>query len=162
WIPQVRLGVDVSRVGAARLGIEVTALAPTSGDAQTAFFTQPDVAERSSRPYLQGRVRARGGTGDTQGELNGGGPLGWLAPGPDRRVTSRAAAISVWTPLGRGLELRGEAYTGRALAGLGGGGIGQNFGLDSAAVSTTGGWVQLNVRPSVAWEIGAGAALDDP
>ena len=162
WIPQVRLGVDVSTVGAARLGIEVAALAPTSGDAQTAFFTQPDIAERSSRPYVQGRLRARWGSGDTQGELNLGGHLGWLAVGPNRRVTSRGVAISVWTPLARQLELRGEAYTGRALAGLGGGGIGQNFGLDSAAVSTTGGWVQLNLRPSGAWEIGAGAALDDP
>jgi hypothetical protein len=162
WIPQVRLGLDVSRVGAARLGIEVAALAPTSGDAQTAFFTQPDIAERSSRPYVQGRLRARWGSGDSQGELNLGGHLGWLAVGPDRRVTSRALAISVWTPLSHRVELRGEAYTGRALAGLGGGGIGQNFGLDSAAVSTTGGWVQLNLKPATAWEIGAGAALDDP
>jgi len=162
WIPQVRLGVDVSTIGAARLGIEVAALAPTSGDAQTAFFTQPDIAERSSRPYVQGRLRARWGSGDTQGELNLGGHLGWLAVGPDRRVTSRAVAVSVWTPLTRQLELRGEAYTGRALAGLGGGGIGQNFGLDSAAVSTSGGWVQLNLRPTLAWEVGAGAAMDDP
>jgi hypothetical protein len=162
WIPQVRVGVDVTRVGAARLGIEVTALAPTSGDPQTAFFTQPDIAERSSRPYLQGRFRARWGTGDSQGEINVGGHLGWLAVGADRRVTSRAAAVSVWTPLAHGLELRGEAYTGRALAGLGGGGIGQNFGLDSAAVTTMGGWVQLNLKPTATWEIGAGAALDDP
>jgi hypothetical protein len=162
WIPQVRLGVDVSTVGAARLGIELAVLAPTSGDAQTAFFTQPDIAERSSRPYVQGRLRARWGSGDTQGELNLGGHLGWLAIGPDHRITARAVAVSVWTPLTRRLELRGEAYTGRALAGLGGGGIGQNFGLDSAAVRTTGGWVQLNLKPTVAWEIGAGAALDDP
>jgi hypothetical protein len=162
WIPQVRLGVDVSTVGAARFGIELAALAPTSGDAQTAFFTQPDIAERSSRPYVQGRLRARWGSGATQGELNLGGHLGWLAIGPDRRITSRAVAVSVWTPLTRRLELRGEAYTGRALAGLGGGGIGQNFGLDSAAVRTSGGWVQLNLKPTVAWEIGAGAALDDP
>jgi hypothetical protein len=162
WIPQVRVGVDVSRLGGARLGVELAALAPTSGDAQTAFFTQPDIAERSSRPYLQARVRARWGSGDTQGEINLGGHLGWLAVGPDRRVTSRAVAVSVWTPVARGLELRGEAYTGRALAGLGGGGIGQNFGLDSVAVTTTGGWVQLNLKPTTAWEIGAGAALDDP
>jgi hypothetical protein len=162
WIPQVRVGVEVAQAGAARLGLEVAALAPTSGDAQTAFFTQPDIAERSSRPYLQGRLRARWGSGDTRGEVNLGGHLGWLAVGPDRRVTSRAVAVSVWTPLARGLELRGEAYTGRALAGLGGGGIGQNFGRDSAAVNTTGGWIQLNVRPAAGWEIGAGAGADDP
>jgi len=162
WIPQVRVGADVVTVGPARLGLELTALAPTSGDAQTAFFTQPDIAERSSRPYLQGRLRARWGSGDSRGEVNIGGHLGWLEVRPDSLVTSDAVAVSVWTPIVRGLELRGEAYTGRALAGLGGGGIGQNFGGDSTAVNTTGGWVQLNLRPSSAWEIGAGAALDDP
>jgi hypothetical protein len=149
-------------LGAARLGVEIAALAPTSGDAQTAFFTQPDIAERSSRPYLQGRIRARWGSGTTQGEVNLGGHVGWLAVGPDERVTSHAVAVSVWTPLARGLELRGEAYTGQAVAGLGGGGIGQNFGLDSTAVTTTGGWIQVNVLPSPAWEIGAGTGLDDP
>src|SRR5690349_8716377 len=59
WIPQVRAGVDVASHGATRLGIEIAALAPTSGDPQTAFFTQPDIAERSSRPFLEGRLRAR-------------------------------------------------------------------------------------------------------
>jgi hypothetical protein len=161
WIPQVRVGATVAHAGAVRLGLEVAALAPTSGDAQTAFFTQPDVAERTSRPYLQGRVRARWGDGATQGELNLGGHYGWLEVGGER-VVSRALAASVWTPFARGLELRGEVYTGRALAGLGGGGIGQNFGLDSAAVRSTGGWVQLNARPTDRWEIGTGLGLDDP
>ena len=47
-------------------------------------------------------------------------------------------------------------------AGLGGSGIGQNFGPDSVAVSTTGGWVQLNLRPPGGWEVGAGVAMYDP
>ena len=161
WIPQVRLGATVASAGAVRVGLELAALAPTSGDAQTAFFTQPDIAERTSRPYVQGRVRARWGDGPTQGEVNLGGHYGWLEVGGSREA-SRAVAASVWTPLGGVLELRGEAYTGQALAGLGGGGIGQNFGLDSAVVSTTGGWIQVNARPAGGWEIGAGGALDDP
>jgi hypothetical protein len=162
WIPQLRIGARVAEVGAVRLGLEAALLAPTSGDAQTAFFTQPDIAERSSRPFLQGRVRARWGAGEEQGEVSVGGHYGWLAVGPSRRTTSRALAVGVWTPLVRGLELRGEAYVGRALAGLGGGGIGQNFGVDSTAVETTGGWAQLNLRPVPAWELGAGVGLDDP
>jgi hypothetical protein len=161
WIPQVRVGATVASAGAVRLGLEAAVLAPTSGDPQTAFFTQPDIAERTSRPYLQGRMRARWGDGETQGEINLGGHYGWLEVGGDR-VSSRAVAASVWTPIARGLELRGEAYTGEALAGLGGGGIGQNFGPDSTVVSTTGGWIQLNGRPALGWEIGAGIAMDDP
>jgi hypothetical protein len=162
WIPQLRVGARVAETGAFRLGVEAAVLAPTSGDPQTAFFTQPDIAERSSRPYLQSRVRLRWGAAEEQGEVSIGGHYGWLAVGPSRRVSSRALAVGVWTPLARGLELRGEAYIGRALAGLGGGGIGQNFGLDSAVVETSGGWAQLNIKPTKSWEIGAGVGLDDP
>jgi hypothetical protein len=162
WIPQIRLQ-GITNVGtSARLGLEMTALAPTSGDAQTAFLTQPDIAERSSRPYLQGRVHATWGQSGQEGELSVGGHYGWLAVGPDRRAHSKALALSLWTPIVSKLEIRAEAFTGQALAGLGGGGIGQSFGLDSVPVHTKGGWVQLNVRPSEMWELGAGAGIDDP
>lgn len=162
WLPQIRLGVDLVQAGPTRLGLEAAALAPTSGDPQTAFFTQPDIAERSSRPFVEGRLRARWGEGARRGEVNVGGHYGWLAVGPQRRVHSKAVAVSLWVPLRAGLELRGEAFTGEALAGLGGGGIGQNFGRDSTAVSTTGGWLQLNLLPTGTWELGAGGGLDDP
>jgi hypothetical protein len=162
WIPQIRVQ-GITNVGtSARLGIEMAALAPTSGEAQTAFLTQPDIAERSSRPYLQGRVQATWGQAGQEGELSVGGHYGWLAVGPDRRTHSKALALSLWTPIVSKLEIRAEAFTGQALAGLGGGGIGQSFGLDSVPVHTKGGWVQLNVRPSEMWELGAGAGIDDP
>jgi hypothetical protein len=162
WIPQVRVGADLPTMSGLRLGVELAALAPTSGDAQTAFLTQPDIAERSSRPYLEGRLRARWGAGDQPAEVSLGGHYGWLATGPDRRAHSKAVAASVWVPLGRKVELRGEAFAGEAVAGLGGGGVGQSFGRDSVPVATIGGWAQLNVRPSPAWEIGAGGGMDDP
>lgn len=162
WIPQVRASAVLASISRVQLGLEVAALAPTSGESQSAFFTQPDIAERSSRPYLEGRLRARWGTGDQPAEVSLGGHYGWLATGPDRRAHTKAVAASLWIPLVRQLELRGEAFTGEALAGLGGGGIGQNFGRDSVPVATTGGWVQLNLRPSLPWEIGAGVGIDDP
>lgn len=162
WIPQIRVQ-GIANLGAtARLALEVAALAPTSGEAQTAFFTQPDIAERSSRPYLQGRLHARWGQPGEEGEVSLGGHYGWLAVGPDRRAHTKAVAVSVWTPLVAHLEIRAEAFSGQALAGLGGGGIGQNFGRDSVPVGTSGGWVQLNLHPTATWEIGAGAGIDDP
>jgi hypothetical protein len=162
WIPQVRASADLPPISGIRLGLQVAALAPTSGEAQTTFLTQPDVAERSSRPYLEGRIRARWGAGAQPAEVSLGGHYGWLATGPDRRVHSKAVAGSVWVPLLQQLELRGEVFVGQALAGLGGGGIGQSFGRDSTPVSTAGGWVQLNLRPSLAWEVGTGGGIDDP
>jgi hypothetical protein len=162
WIPQIRVQGITNLSRSARLGVEVAALAPTSGDAQTAFLTQPDIAERSSRPYVQGRVRATWGQSGQEGEVSIGGHYGWLAVGPSRRAHSKALAISLWTPILLHLEVRAEAFTGQALAGLGGGGIGQSFGRDSVPVRTSGGWIQLNVRPSEMWEVGGGAGLDDP
>jgi hypothetical protein len=161
WLPQVRVSGDLAPTGGVRVGAEVAALAPTSGEPQSTFLTQPDIAERSDRPFLQGRVRARWGL-DEPGEVSVGGHYGWIVDAAGERVPSKAAAVSVWTPLSRWVELRAEAFTGQALAGLGGGGIGQNMVRDGVPVGTSGGWAQLNLRPSMRWEIGGGLGIDDP
>jgi hypothetical protein len=162
WIPQVRLSADLPSSGALRVGAEVAALAPTSGEPQGAFLTQPDIAERSGRPFLQGRVRGRWGQGEQLGEVSAGGHYGWILDAAGRRVPSKALAVSVWTPLGTKVDFRAEAFTGQALAGLGGGGIGQNMVRDGVPVRAAGGWAQLNLRPTEGWEIGGGGGFDDP
>lgn len=162
WIPQVRLSADLVPEGGVRLGAELAVLAPTSGEAQAAFFTQPDPAERSGRPYLQGRLRARWGAGETQAEVSAGGHYGWLVDTGGDRVDSRALAVSLWVPFSPAVELRAEGFTGQALAGLGGGGIGQSMVRDGVPVGSTGGWAQLNLKPTPAWELGGGAGMDDP
>ena len=101
WLPQVRLSGDLAPAGGVRLGAELAALAPASGEAQGAFFTQPDIAERSGRPYLQGRVRARWGDPEEPGEVGVGGHYGWIVDAAGDRVPSKAAAISIWTPISR-------------------------------------------------------------
>ena len=161
WIPQVRASADLPTSGSVRAGAEIAVLAPTSGEPQGTFLTQPDRAERSGRPYFQGRVRARYGSGESQGEISLGGHYGWLLDATGERVASKALVASVMAPLTGMLEILAEAFTGQALAGLGGGGIGQNMIRDGVPVRTKGGWIQLNVRPA-AWEVGAGAGIDDP
>jgi hypothetical protein len=161
WIPQIRLSGDLAPTGGVRLGAELAALAPTSGEPQGTFLTQPDAAERSERPYVQARIRARWGEVDNAGEVSLGGHYGWLVDSTDQRFPSKALALSVWTPLFAGLELRGEAFIGQALAGLGGGGIGQNMVRNGVPVEGKGGWLQLNYRAG-SWELGAGGGIDDP
>jgi hypothetical protein len=162
WIPQIRLSADLAPAGGVRVGAEVAALAPTSGEPQGAFLTLPDIAERSGRPFLQGRVRGRWGDGERLGEVSAGGHYGWILDASGNRIPSKALAVSIWTSVGSRLELRAEGFTGQALAGLGGGGVGQNMVRDGVPVRAIGGWAQLNARPSAHWEIGGGAGIDDP
>jgi hypothetical protein len=162
WLPQIRLTGDVLRGGPTRLSLEGAVLAPTGDTPQGAFLTQPDQAERSGRPYLQGRLRLRWGEGESVGEASVGGHLGWLATSTGGRVTSRAGTVGLAIPVGRFFEVRGEGFTGRALAGLGGGGIGQNLGPGDTPIRTTGGWVQALVKPATGWQVGGSVGLDDP
>lgn len=160
WLPQLRVTRHLSRGSGVRFDVEGAVIAPNSGAAQGTFLTQPDQAELSGRPNVEGRVVARWGADDA-GMLSLGGHLGWLATGADSLLTSKAVAVALRAPLGRWLEVRSEAFYGRALAGLGGGGVGQNVGVTGETVETTGGWAQLIVH-GAHWEIGAGIGVDDP
>ena len=163
WIPQIRLTGEVgSRV---RLALQGAVLAPGTGSPQTTFATQPDSAERSGRPYLQGRVRVAWGPTDDPSELAIGGHAGWFlghdSTSGDTLLVSNALTADGRIKLGV-VELIGEAFVGKGLAGLGGGGIGQNTGAAGVPVRTKGGWGQLNLRASPLWMFGGGCGIDDP
>jgi hypothetical protein len=160
WIPQIRAGI--SGGGALRAGVDLAVLAPGAATPQDLFATQPDRAERSARPFVQGRAFARWGDPDDPSEVSAGAHLGWLATTGDSLLQSRALAGSVRLALTRFAELKGEAFVGEALGVLGAGGVGQTVGLGDVPVRTRGGWGQLNLRPGAGLEIGGGAGLDDP
>ncbi len=162
WIPQVRATGEILSGKQARLELEGAVLAPTGYTPQGPFVTQPDRAEQSKRPYLESRLRLRWGSGAAPGELGIGGHLGWLSTTGDSLLESRGVAATLRLPLGTRVELRGEAFSGEALAGLGGGGIGQNLGLNGGTVRTRGGWGQLLLKPSTGVEIGASYGMDNP
>jgi hypothetical protein len=162
WIPQLRLTGDLNGGEGARLYLEGAVLAPTGYTAQGPFLTQPDRAEQSRRPYLQSRLGVRWGQSGAPGELSVGGHLGWISTTGDSLLDSRAAAVMLQLPLGRVFELRGEAFTGKAIAGLGGGAIGQNLGRNGVPVRTKGGWAQLLIKPTPEWELGGSYGIDDP
>jgi hypothetical protein len=160
WLPQVRFGVE--NRGRLRFGAQAAVLAPTSGDAVASFDTDYDLAERSQRPYLQGRLHAAWGEGDATQELGCGIHQGWLVPNTTR-VESRAIACDLTFPVDSWLEVRGEFFSGQGVRGLGGGGIGQNVATGTdVPLKTTGGWAQINVRPTFALRFGAGCGADHP
>ena len=161
WIPQVRIGADAG--GEIRVGIEASALAPVSLEAPTTFNPDPSRAERSRRPFTEGRVLVTWDRAQSTGEVSLGGHYGWIATTiVDSFLISRAATASAKFTVTPYVEFRGEAFVGQALASLGGGGIGQNLGPVDQPVRTRGGWGQLNLLPKRDWEVGGGYGFDDP
>ncbi|HVX89772.1 MAG TPA: hypothetical protein VG940_12640 [Gemmatimonadales bacterium] len=159
WIPQVRAGLDLNGGDGLRWGVDVAALASTTPEGQATGLSSPNSGERSARPMLEGRLRARWGDG---AEVGVGGHAGWLATTGDSLLTSNALVVSAIIPLGSAIELRGEWFSGQALASLGGGGVGQNLNALGEPLETTGGWAQLNYKAGAHWELGAGYGWDDP
>lgn len=165
WIPQARVTAEYGYT--LRLAVQGAVLAPIAGGIQGAAATQADSGERSGRPYLEGRVRLGWGPTDDPSEVAVGGHIGWIrgvyaiGGGTDSLLESRAITFDTRIKLGPA-ELIGEAFAGQALAGLGGGGIGQYAGTGGAPVRTHGGWGQLNVRPRTGWMFGGGCGIDDP
>jgi hypothetical protein len=162
WIPQARLTFETG--ARFRFGAQAAALAPMQPSPQPAFDTQPDSAEKSSRPTVQGRLYVGWGDGDAESQIGFGIHRGWIATTGDSLLASEAFTVDARIALGERVLLQGEGFfEGQALGGLGAGGIGQNQNpATGVPVRTRGGWVQLNVRPTFAWEVGGGWGMDDP
>lgn len=163
WIPQVRYTVE--RGQTLRVALQAALLAPTTPAAQGFLTTQPDSAERTGRPYVQGRLRLAWGPPDDASEVGIGGHVGWLrgldSASGDSMQTSQAVAFDARVKVGV-VELVGEAFLGKGVAGLGGGAVGQNVGVQGRLIDTRGGWAQVNVRARPSWLVGGGCGMDDP
>lgn len=161
WLPQIRYGVEYG--DRLRWGGAVAALAPTSADPAGVFTTGFDAAERTNMPFLQGRAHIAWGDDLRPAEIGLGAHYGKVNDNAATAQTSWAITSDFVVPFLERFEVRGEAFTGQVLAGLGGGGIGQNFGADSITpVGGVGGWLQLNYDVTPRLMVGAGVGIDDP
>jgi len=193
WLPQLRASQELGG-GRVRWAVQGAVVTPFAGvpyqgsdlpeDAPYAVPTN-DAAERSGLPFLQARLRARWGSdagdalpvadvrdavvGEGPSEIGVGVHRGWVRIESGERHASSAVAMDARVVLARGVELRGEAYAGRLVQGLGGGAVGQSFGQppSGAPAGTRGaplrdvaGWAQLAVRPTESWLAGAGCGVD--
>ncbi|MCC6246002.1 MAG: hypothetical protein IT353_24425 [Gemmatimonadaceae bacterium] len=180
WIPQVRLTQTLWRWGrdehAMRLSVQGAVLSPFANEVVVSEPGELDAAVRSGRPSLQSRLRLQWGrlddeptaqrVSDRGGEIGFGVHRGWVRLGGDTLSASRALSIDVRAGLTHGMELRGEAYRGRMLRGLGGGAVGQNFALPrsdgtrGAALENVAGWLQLNAQLHQSVVAGGGCGID--
>jgi hypothetical protein len=176
WLPQIRVSRDLLVTAAGvRVGLQGALLAPFANTLNSAENDAVDAGERSGRPYVQGRVNIRWGEdasesgapsdvslGGSGGELGVGIHRGWVRAAGDSTSISRALSVDGRVMIAPRVEIRGEAYRGQLVRGLGGGGIGQGFGR-SLTGGTVGpplrdvaGWVQLNVQAHTTLISGAG------
>jgi hypothetical protein len=185
WLPQVRVTQEIARLGpgsrSVRWAIQGALITPYASTVAPGDPDVVDAGERSGRPAVEGRLRAQWGDeeeraitgsamiGDRGGEIGIGVHRGWVATAPATREVSHAVSLDAHIVPVRGVELRGEAYVGRVLRGLGGGGIAQNFGrVDPTAppgtvgapVRDVAGWAQLNVQPHPVFIAGIGCGVD--
>jgi hypothetical protein len=161
WLPQARLTLRTA--GATRFGVTGAVLAPMSGDAAAPFDTDVDVAERARRPFVEGRMSLDWGSDELAGSVGVSAHGGWYArPNSTNAREGFAFAADARVPFSRRVELRGEWYRGDGMRALGGGAIGQLFGVSGEPVHSTGAWGQLNVTPATRVTLGAGYGFDDP
>ncbi len=182
WLGQVELTRELLPTDPTRhvrVALQAAVMAPFASTLASGEVDAADAGERSARPALEGRLRVRWGeeetpssdltTGAPRGELGLGAHYGWIVASPDERLASHALSVDLRAVLARGVELRGEAYAGRLLRGLGGGGIAQNFGRPPATapagtlgapVRDVAGWGQLNLQPSPVFTYGFGCGID--
>lgn len=194
-----RTGRALHRPGAVRWAVQGALLMPYAGVAyepaaasaaggpySASSGSGGDAGPHSGRPSLEGRLRARWGAedpdappladardfapGEGPSEIGVGAHRGWLRTTEDvGLVSTGAVTLDARLAFAGRWELRGEAYTGRLIAGLGGGGIGQAFGQTppgapagtrGAAVRDAAGWGQLNVQAARTVLAGAGCGVD--
>lgn len=184
WLPQIRVTreLGVLRMGdrALHIALQGSVMNPFTGERHPSEPDGVDAGLRSARPSVETRVRTRWGIehdatssqhiGDRGGEIGIGAHRGWLRVSGDTLTSAWAVGADVRVGLSHGLELRGEAYRGRLIRGLGGGGIGQNFApsalADSSAtvhgdpLTDTAGWLQLNAQLRATLIAGAGCGTD--
>jgi hypothetical protein len=175
WLPQIRLTRELGStpVGstALRWAIQGAVLQPFTGITLAGDESGIDAGQRSGRPYLESRFRAQWGPNDGSeegGEIGIGVHRGWIRLAGNTLTTSHAISADARLAFPRHLDLLGEAYRGRALEGLGGGGIDQNFGIAApgdafgAPLRDVGGWAQLNWRAHSTFLTGIGCGIDAP
>jgi hypothetical protein len=181
WLSQLRLTQSVATTRLAgtpvRWAVQGAVMTPYAGSQYPGDTDSDDEGELSHRPAFEGRVRAQ--WGDTTlvgasdvsiaeggGEIGVGVHRGWIANGMGGLETSRAVTVDARISILPRLELRGEAYSGRLVRGLGGGAIGQAYGVPAPGdyyappLDDQAGWAQLNAQLHMTLLAGAGCGVD--
>jgi len=170
WAPQMRVEQRIPLSGGRTFGVEAGLWDPQPiGISSNSVLRMSSPGEQARRPGYESRLSYRAGTSDRPFVLGVGGYSSRQAYNGGIQLTSWAATADWQLPLGRHLDLRGEAYRGSGLGSLGGGaykdvlsGIDRTSGLArTVGLNAVGGWSQLKFQWSRSMEVNAAYGLDD-
>jgi hypothetical protein len=171
WTPQIRVEHRVHLSSNSSLLLEAGILDSLTGDTPpTQQNRAPTVGEQSGQPAYASRIAWTGKVFGRDLTLGSGGYYGRQNWGFGRNLDGWAATVDATLPLGSLFELSGEAYRGRAVAGLNGG-IGQSILLSGPianpdtivqGLDSVGGWFQLKIKPKTNFEVNLAYGQDNP
>jgi len=171
WTPQVHVDHLVALPPGSTMVIQWGVLDPLTGEVPGHEYNRMATAgERSRIPAQALRVGWQAGADDRRATFGAGAYHANQNWGFGRDVHAWAATADWNVPLGSAIVFSGEAYRGRAIAGLGGGASasvlfdGPSGDATSAVrpVDSFGGWSQLKIKPASRLEINAVFGGDDP
>jgi hypothetical protein len=171
WSPQLRVEQRIALSEQDRLTLEGGLIDPGSPTYTSVQLDTP--VEASRRPGYEGRIAFhadRGSGGDAHPfAIGAGGYSSNQYYSGGIRIHSWAVTADWQIPLSKWMEISGEAYRGRSLGGLGGGGYKDVLiGVDSVTgltrttpVDAVGGWNQLKIRFRPTLEANAAWGIDN-
>jgi hypothetical protein len=170
WAPQLKYTHQMPLQSGKRLQFEFGLWdSPTAGYATNVLFRTPSPAEASKQPGYESRISFGNFSGERPFQIGFSGYYSRQSYLQNENVDSWAGTADWRIPLGDRFEVRGEAYRGRALGGLGGGvykdalfGTDPSTGLNSyRGLNAVGGWAQFKVHFSQSLEGNASMGLDN-
>jgi hypothetical protein len=171
WTPQVRVEHRFTLSDASSFSLAGGILDSPTGDYPPESYDRyPTWGEESGQPAYAVRMAWSHRMFGQDFTAGVGGFYGRQVWGFNRSVDGWAGTADLALPLGKYLELTGEFYRGRSVAGLGGG-IGQSIYTFGSFIAPTariwgldsmGGWAQLKVRVRSNFEINGAFGSDNP
>jgi outer membrane murein-binding lipoprotein Lpp len=170
WTPQLRIEHRFALSENSALRIQAGILDSLTGDIPQQSYRYPSVGEESGQPAYATHIGYSRRIFGRDLNVGIGGYYGRQNWGFGRAVDGWAGVTDVTVPLGEFLDFSAEFYRGRAVGGLGGG-VGQSILLSGPiynpatavhGLDSTGGWLQLKVKPKPNFEVNFAYGEDVP
>jgi hypothetical protein len=170
WTPQVRVERRIPLSERTTAILQGGILDPLTGEPPAEYNRMPTAGEASRAPAYAMRFGLQRTAQERLATIGAGAYYSRQNWGFGRSVDSWAATMDWDLPLGRWFSVSGEAYRGRAIAGLGAGVSGSVLFAGPSSVSTSsvlplesaGGWSQLKFKPLERIEFNAAFGEDYP